>query len=151
MSDSEDDQPDHNFGPLPEVYPICPDGKGGCESYICRPDKDGVWRHRAGPRESDRDIIMRLTLELQHANQEITAGLCQALENPDCICNGCLKDEAIKQLNIAENKIAAISDVWRRRPKLILYDWFEEEMNKALAEPAKSRPVMLDGIVPFGG
>lgn len=26
--------------------PVCPDSpSGGCESYICRPDKQGVWRH----------------------------------------------------------------------------------------------------------
>lgn len=25
--------------------PICEDGPRGCESYVCRPDEFGVWRH----------------------------------------------------------------------------------------------------------
>lgn len=30
---------------------ICPDGPKGCESYICRPDADGIWRHHYGKKK----------------------------------------------------------------------------------------------------
>lgn len=37
-----------------KLGPVCPDGPRGCESYVCRPDKEGVWRHPPLTAEQER-------------------------------------------------------------------------------------------------